>query len=73
MGYFGPVFTLYLPLTNLTIKIFKKPNKMSKYVIILHQCTKNYDMMVGCRYGFGQTNRLFWVNFSPLPSRGSKN
>ena len=53
--------------------------------MILHQCTRNYDQMFGCRVT-AQVHRLLWANFSLftpvgylkiktfcLPSGGYKN
>ena len=52
-GYFGPIFPQILDAWGsgggLQLKVLKKIIQMPKYIMILHQCTKNYDhMMYGC-------------------------
>ena len=68
--HFGPFFALLLPITAQKMKISKKWKKRPGDIIILHNCTKNYDYKLYCFWDMAcdgcNCSFSFWAIFCPF-------
>ena len=71
---FWVIFCLFTPITAQKLKISKKwpppPKKKPRDVIILHECTKNYNHMLYCSWDMARDGCnccfSFWAIFCPF-------